>query len=167
MRSWSEKLLKGDMIIWEMVKNKCLRHSRRRWWNHSEKVEQLSSISSEKQTGEIACVCVTLSKEQADSPHACLADILSFLFLISSYLAPKTQHSQFPKSALTPRTIPPHDFKSGCFIDATLTKKLLPQAFPSLMGKLNLTTGGATDVSSVPWQFTLSRIRLRISKLVL
>lgn len=30
------------------------------------------------------------------------------------------------------------------------TRKLLPQAFPSLMGKLNLTTGGATDVSSVP-----------------
>lgn len=48
-----------------------------------------------------------------------------------------------------------------------LTMKVLPQAFPSLMGKLNLTTGGATDVSSVPLQSALSQIRLRISRLAL
>lgn len=47
------------------------------------------------------------------------------------------------------------------------TRKLLPQAFPSLMGKLNLTTGGATDVSSVPWQLGSSRMWLRISRLPL
>lgn len=40
---------------------------------------------------------------------------------------------------------PPPDF-----YHTIQTRKLLPQAFPSLMGKLNLTTAGATDVSSVP-----------------
>lgn len=49
----------------------------------------------------------------------------------------------------------------------TLTMKVLPQAFPSLMGKLNLTTGGTTDESSVPLQSVLSQIRLRISRLAL
>ena len=48
-----------------------------------------------------------------------------------------------------------------------LTMKLLPQAFPSLMGKLNLTTGGTTVVSSVPWQSTMFQMRFRISKLSL
>lgn len=46
-----------------------------------------------------------------------------------------------------------------------LTMKWLPQAFPSLMGKLNLTTSGATDVSSVPWRFALSQRWLRIRRL--
>lgn len=52
------------------------------------------------------------------------------------------------------------------FFPMTLTMKVLPQAFPSLMGKLNLTTGGTTDVSSVP-RHVLSQIRLRISRLAL
>lgn len=58
-------------------------------------------------------------------------------------------------SGLSPSPRPP------TLLDAAIqTMKLLPQAFPSLMGKLNLTTGGATDVSSVPWQSELSRLRM-------
>lgn len=53
------------------------------------------------------------------------------------------------------------------FSPMALTMKVLPQAFPSRMGKLNLTTGGTTDESSVPLQSVLSQIRLRISRLAL
>lgn len=43
------------------------------------------------EAGGIACVCVTLSQEQTDSPHACLAENLSlFFFFLPS---PETQHS--------------------------------------------------------------------------
>lgn len=60
---------------------------------------------------------------------------------------------------------PPHPCR--LLVSTIQTMKLLPQAFPSLMGKLNLTTGGTTDVSSVPWQLGLSQTWLRISRLPL
>lgn len=72
-----------------------------------------------------------------------------------------------PHFSPCPKHSIPQEFKSGHSTALTLTMKVLPQAFPSLMGKLNLTTGGATDVSSVPRQSALFQMRLRISKLAL
>lgn len=140
--------------------------------------ENGTSFSSEMETGGFACYI----KSRADWLTSCMSGWnfypLCCLFLL--FFWPAQNHNtlllfQFPKSALTLLserltgamiTLPPH-FKSGHFIDAILTKKLLPQAFPSLMGKLNLTTGGTTEVSSIPWQFTLSLMWFRISRLLL